>query len=567
MSRPKEQWTTRLGVILAVSGSAVGLGNFLRFPGQAALNGGGAFMIPYFIALLVLGIPICWLEWAMARRGGLAGYNSCPGVFSVIWPRRISKYLGSLGLLIPLVIYMYYVYVESWCLGYCYLYLTMPEGFAKCAEDPKLFGEYFKSFVGQNQDGLMMSGGLHQSVVFWIIVFAVNFALIYRGLTKGIESFCKYAMPAMTICALIVLVRVLTLGTPDAGKPDQNVISGLGFMWNPDLEKLKSFDTWLAAAGQIFFSLSVGFGVIINYASYLKRKDDLVLSGLTATSTNEFFEVCLGGLITIPAAFVFLGATGIAESINSTFSLGFHTLPVVFTHMQFGRFFGFLWFFMLFLAAITSSLSMLQPVAAFLEEAFRIGRHTAVVILGVLTAAGGLFVIYFSKNLGAVDAIDFWVGTLAIFILAMIQVIMFGWIYGVEKGLKEAHEGAHIRIPRIFKFVIKYVTPLYLLVIFVGWSIQNLPVRVFGEPLYQVIPATKPIWRALWGEPETVEKVPALVDGGVELYSVAMIIAALVILNLMIFFAGKHWKRKGPEPTSIPLPGGFPTAQMEGNSR
>lgn len=566
MTKPREQWTSRLGVILAVSGSAVGLGNFLRFPGQAAQNGGGAFMIPYFIALLVLGIPICWVEWSMARRGGLAGYNSCPGVFSVIWPNRSSKYLGALGLLIPLVIYMYYVYVESWCLGYAYLYATMPAEFARCGQDPEKFSAYFKSFVGQDSDGLMMQGGLHTSVIFWVIVFSVNFFLIYRGLTKGIESFCKYAMPAMIICALIVLVRVLTLGTPTAEKPDQNVVNGLGYMWNPDMEKLKDFNTWLAAAGQIFFSLSVGFGVIINYASYLTRKDDVVLSGLTASSTNEFFEVCLGGLITIPAAFVFLGAAGIAGSINSSFSLGFHTLPVVFSYMPAGRLFGFLWFFMLFLAAITSSLSMLQPVAAFLEEAFNVGRHTAVVILGVLTAAGGLFVIYFSKGLGAVDAIDFWVGTLAIFILAMIQVFMF-IRYGVDRGLDEAHEGAHMRIPRIFYFIIKYITPAYLLVIFAGWCLQSLPVRVFGEPLYQILPAVKPLWQWVFGEPEIVEKVPALLDGGVELYSGIMILIALVILLAMIFFAGKHWKRLGPEPTQIPIPGGFPTAEMERGSR
>lgn len=534
MPRPKEQWATRLGVILAVSGSAVGLGNFLRFPGNAAQNGGGAFMIPYFIALLVLGIPICWIEWSMARRGGLAGYNSSPGVFSVIWRNRSSKYFGSLGLLIPLVIYMYYVYVESWCLGYCWLYLTMPEGFAECGKDPSAYSAYFKDFVGQNSNGLVMQGGLHTSVVFWMIVFALNFALIYRGLTKGIESFCRYAMPAMVICAVIVLVRVLTLGTPDAGKPDQSVINGLGFMWNPDMEKLKDFNTWLAAAGQIFFSLSVGFGVIINYASYLSKKDDLILSGLTASSTNEFFEVCLGGLITIPAAFVFLGASGIATSINSSFSLGFHTLPVVFAYMTAGRLFGFLWFFMLFLAAITSSLSMLQPVAAFLEEAFNISRRTAVIVLGLITAAGGLFVIYFSEGLAALDAIDFWVGTLAIFILATIQVFMFIFSYGVDRGLKEAHEGAHMRIPRIFYFIIKYVTPTYLSIIFIGWCWQSLPGRL-----------------------------RKLADGGVELYAMIVILIVLSMLLAMIYLAGKHWKRVGPEPTNIPLPGGFPTVEME----
>src|SRR5688500_6730511 len=167
-------------------------------------------------------------------------------------------------------------------------------------------------------------------------------------------------MPIMAVLAFIVLAFVLTLGTPDPTRPDQNVINGLGFMWYPQFEKLGDAQTWLAAAGQIFFSLSVGFGVIINYASYMKKKDDVVLSGLTASATNELFEVGFGGLITLTAAFVFLGLNGtIAAAAGGTFGLGFTTLPVVFAQMgTVGTFVGAVWFFMLFLAAITSSISM-----------------------------------------------------------------------------------------------------------------------------------------------------------------------------------------------------------------
>ena len=158
-----------------------------------------------------------------------------------------------------------------------------------------------------------------------------------------------------TVLALVVLGRVLTLGTPNPELPEQNLLNGLGFMWNPGHvgEQLLNPELWLAAAGQVFFSLSVGFGVILNYASYLKKKDDIALSGLTASSTNELFEVGFGGLITVTATFVFLGASGVG---GSTFGLGFNTLPVVFEHMgSAGRFIGFAWFFLLFLAAITSS--------------------------------------------------------------------------------------------------------------------------------------------------------------------------------------------------------------------
>ncbi|MCB0339366.1 MAG: hypothetical protein KDD53_07170, partial [Bdellovibrionales bacterium] len=368
-----EQWASRIGVVLAVAGSAVGLGNFLRFPGQVAQNGGGVFMIPYFIAFLLLGIPICWAEWSMGRFGGTKGFNSCPGIFGAVSGRKGWRYLGVIGVIIPVIIYMYYVLIESWCLGYAVQYLT---GSMDLGTDPALYAErskeFFASFTGASADGSIVEGGISRSLVFWLIVFTINFLLIYNGLSKGIESFCKYAMPVMVLCALIVLVRVLTLGTPNPELPEQSVINGLGFMWNPKGEggsdwwlKLLDPQVWLNATGQIFFSLSVGFGIIINYASYLKKNDDVALSGLTASATNEFCEVCLGGLITIPAAFIFLGAAG---SIGGTFGLGFNTLPVVFLYMPGGRFFGFLWFFMLFLAAITSSLSMLQPAIAFLEE-------------------------------------------------------------------------------------------------------------------------------------------------------------------------------------------------------
>jgi SNF family Na+-dependent transporter len=277
----------------------------------------------------------------------------------------------------------------------------------------------------------------------------------------------------MAGCAVIVLVRVLTLGTPNPDLPDRSVVTGLGFMWNPDFSKLGRFDTWMAAAGQIFFSLSVGFGVIINYASYLRRKSDVVLSGLTASATNELFEVGFGGLITIPAAFIFMGASG---AIGGTFGLGFNTLPVVFTYMgAAGRVFGAIWFFMLFLAAITSSLSMLQPAAAFLEEALGVRRNRSVPLVGLLVLMGSAWVIYFSKDLVALDTMDFWIGTMGIFVLAMVQSITFAWVFGVDRGLEEAHRGSRVRIPRPFRFVFKYVTPVYLLVIFVGFCFQNLP--------------------------------------------------------------------------------------------
>ncbi|HEX6881952.1 MAG TPA: sodium:calcium symporter [Planctomycetota bacterium] len=492
MSQDKQQWGTRLGVILAVSGSAVGLGNFLRFPGQAAANGGGAFMIPYFCALLFLGIPIGWAEWTMGRYGGRKGFHSAPSILGVIGGGRIARYLGVIGVLIPLAVSFYYTYIEAWCLMYCWEYLSGGLGIdmaAPIAEQTAVASAYYDTYTGRLANGVL-TGESYQTLVFWVITFSVNIWLVFRGISKGIEKFCSFAMPAMAVCAAVVLVRVLTLGTPDPAAPDQNVLNGLGYMWNPEFEALKNPQTWLAAAGQIFFSLSVGFGVIINYASYMRRKDDVVLSGLTASATNELFEVGFGGLITLTAAFVFLGLSGMTAAVaGGTFGLGFNTLPVVFAHMgSFGNVIGAVWFFMLFLAAITSSISMYQPSLAFLQESLGWSRQRATTLMVSICVFGSFLVMYFSRGGIFWGTIDDWVGTFLIFVLAMVEIICFSWVFGLDRGLKEAHEGARIRIPAFYRFVMRFVAPLYLLIVFAAFCKQNLGdwvQAVLDEPLKQ----------------------------------------------------------------------------------
>lgn len=519
--RIQDGWNSRIGVILAVAGSAVGLGNFLRFPGQAAEYGGGAFMLAYFISFLILGLPICWAEWTLGRYGGRRGFNSTPGVFNAVWRHPAAKYLGIIGVIIPVVIYMYYVYIEAWCLGYAVNFLAGNMEFDSVDESTG----FWAAFIGVGADGSAFSGiGIRNVAVFLVICFALNFFLVYRGISRGIEIFCRIAFPSLVIMAVVVLIRVLTLGTPDPENPHANVRNGLGFMWNPSkivlqemdaesghwhtideivdqdriaaytaafalglhpnqrlheitlMQQLRNPQLWLAAAGQIFFSLSVGFGVIITYASYLRESDDVVLSGLSAVSANQFCEVALGGLITIPAAVAFIGVAGLAGVGLGTFDLGFRVLPMVFSEMPFGNFFGFLWFFLLFLAAVTSSISMLQPGIAFLEETLRVDRRRSVALLGLITAIGCAFIVYFSADAKALDTLDFWVGTFLIFVLATLQIILFGWVFGVDRGFREAHQGAIVRIPSFFKPLMRYVCPLFLLTIFGCWVLFN----VFG---------------------------------------------------------------------------------------
>ncbi len=526
-----ETWGSRIGVIMAVAGSAVGLGNFLRFPGKAATYGGGAFMIAYFISLVVIGVSICWAEWTLGRWGGSRGFHSSPGIIGLIIGRPWGRFLGVLGALIPVGIYMYYVYIEAWCLGYAVQFAAGRLGGAEVD-----YSRHFADFVGASQNGFAIGFNFESVGLYVLIVYLINFILIYRGLSKGIEWFCKWAMPALIVIALVIVVRVLTLGTPDPTHPEQNLINGLGYMWNPgDIAvQLRNPQLWLEAAGQIFFSLSVGFGVIITYASYLSEKDDVVLSGLTATAANEFCEVGLGGLMTIPAAFVFLGAAGIAG--QGTFGLGFSVLPNVFSHMAFGHLFGALFFFLLFFAAVTSSLSMLQPGIAFLEEAMGIGRRMSVTILGALTAFGSLFVWYYSAELKALDTIDFWVGTLFIFIQGTILIVLFSWVVGIDRGLAEAHKGASIRIPRWFRPIMKWICPAFLISIFALWMAFN----VFGWNGDFSAPEFKPstyITDLIGGKDTKPDPVARA--------AVGVVLVTLTFFTVVAHLAGKRWFGKG----------------------
>lgn len=524
-----QQWGTKVGVILAVAGSAVGLGNFLRFPGQAAANGGGAFMVPYFIALLLVGIPIGWAEWTMGRYGGKRGFHSAPFIMGAVAKNRVFRYIGVLGVLIPMAVSFYYTYIEAWCLDYAIMYITGDLNLASAGgipEQSEAASKIFAETVGLNSNGIHAGGNL-RTFLLWGLVFTLNITLVFRGISGGIEKFCQLAMPTMAVCAVIVLVRVLTLGTPDPAFPDQNVMGGLGYMWNPDFKVLANPQTWIAAAGQIFFSLSVGFGVIINYASYMKKDSDVVLSGVTAAATNEVFEVSFGGLITLTSAFVFLGASQATMVAGSTFGLGFNTFPIVFAQMgPMGRVIGAVWFFMLFLAAITSSISMYQPSLAFFEEALGKGRAAGTAILVAFCLVGSFMTMYFSKDLIFLDTVDSWVGTLGIYVLAMIQLCVFSYIFGVGKGIDEAHEGAHIRIPGIYKPILAFVSPLFLVSLFAFFSYNNLPT-----------------WISHVGEQPAAK------------YALGLIAACIVALCAMVYLGEQRLERRGIGLEGIDEPG------------
>ncbi|MCP4568171.1 MAG: sodium:calcium symporter [FCB group bacterium] len=461
MARPREQWGTKLGVVLAVAGSAVGLGNFLRFPVQAAQNGGGAFMIPYLVALLFIGIPMIWVEWTAGRYGGGFGHSSAPGIFQSLWKRNpMMKYIGVLGILGPLIIYMYYVYIESWTLAYSYYAIT-----GSLAEAGKA-GELTSFLSGlQGLEHNSYFSGLGAAFTFFVITFVVNIGITYFGIRGGIEKVCYIALPALLIFGVLLAIRVISL--------DWGEFNGLGFLWNPDFSTLKSPRVWLAAAGQVFFTLSLGMGVILTYSSYLRETDDVPLSGLTAASTNTFAEIILGGSIIIPAAFLFFGSAGVIEIAQSgAFNLGFVTMPGIFGQIPMGNILSFLWFFMLFLAGVTSSISLAQPLVGFLQDEFGMTRQKAVIAFGLLTFILCQPSVWFLSH-GVLDDLDFWGANFFIVFGATIEIILVAWVFGVDKLWAEMHIGSKIRIPSIFKFVIRFITPTFLIGILGFWFVDE----------------------------------------------------------------------------------------------
>ncbi len=457
-----------------MAGNAVGLGNFLRFPRQAVENGGGTFMIPYFIAFLLVGIPLMWIEWGVGRYGGQRGEGSTPGMFSALWKHPVAKYMGVLGLFMPFVVLCYYCYIESETLAWTFFSLT---GATRGLDQDSM-----RQFLASYQD--LSNPTVHAVWVpfaFYVFTIAVNFWVVSRGLSGGIEKLAKIGMPVLFVFAAILVVRVLTLPAQSVADATGCVAGsmcgpadGLNFMYTPQWSALKTPEVWLAATGQIFFTLSVGMGTLQAYASYLRKKDDIVLSGIATASTNETAEVVLGGSLAIPAVVTFFGVSGaVAIARGGSFDLGFIAMPLVFNQLPGGEIMttlaGFMWFGLLFFAGITSSVSMITPCLSFVEENFGWDRKKALTIIGGVAVALGLLHVTYNAR-GFLAEWDYWAGEFGLVILALVESIIFIWIFGPENAWRELHEGASVRIPRFFKPILTYVTPLFLLVMMIWWT-------------------------------------------------------------------------------------------------
>ncbi len=463
-------WGSKIGLILAMAGNAVGLGNFWRFPYQAASNGGGAFMLPYFTALLILGLPLMLSEWNLGRYGGKYGHGTL-GPMVYLQAREGAKpktalilgaVAGGLAFAVTLLVNSYYNHLIGWTLGYAVSSFT-----GAYMDQSQSTADFFVAYI-QNPKMVF---------TFWIIALAGLSFAVMRGVEKGIEAWAKVMMPVLYVFGITLAIRSLTMGSPV--NPEWSSLKGLNFIWNPDFSTL----TWrsaLAAAGQIFFTLSIGMGIICNYASYLKPDDDVVVSSIATISLNEFAEIVLGGSIVIPIAYAFLGPDGIGAGVG----LSFIALPNVFRTMAGGQFFGGLWFLLLFFAGFTSAIAMYNYLTALVEEDLGIPRKVAAWMIFVAYIIVGLPVgleqiINKTADLAYFTEVDNWVGSYLLLVLGLIEIIVVAYLMG-EKSLTEINRGGIWQMPNWFYTVfMKTLTPAALIIVLVFSTLDYIKAGYF----------------------------------------------------------------------------------------
>ena len=494
MNQPKEAWGSRLGLVLAMAGNAVGLGNFLRFPIQAVQNGGGAFILPYLLSFILLGIPLLFIEWSTGRFGGVSGFNSPPYILQTINKRKIWKYIGALGIFSNIAIASYYCYIESWTMSYVYhSFIGTFKGLSEIQ-----VSQFFDNYLDIRYS---TTGIPYEAVIFYVFCLALNIWILSRGLQKGIEKVAKICMPLLILFGLFLVVKAFTLKAGHDGAIYDGIV-GMNFLWTPQFDSLANPKVWLAAAGQIFFTLSLGMGCIQCYASYLREKDDLVVNSLTTGFTNEFCEIIIGSSIIIPISIGYFGIDKVIELASfGGFGLGFRSLPFLFS--QWGNVMsvlaGVAFFGLLFFSGITSSLAMGSPIVAFLKDGFGWGRKKSSLAFGFIILLFGLPTVFFFSK-GVFDQYEYWAGTVSLVVFAMLETILFSWVLGVNKGWKLLHQGAEMQVPRFFKFVLRYITPSLLIIIFLsslvkpknddwsllsfkGWELDNA--SIIGELRHQ----------------------------------------------------------------------------------
>ncbi|MGL4253456.1 MAG: sodium-dependent transporter [Fusobacteriaceae bacterium] len=432
MSENRGKWGSSLGFILASAGSAVGLGNIWKFPYLAGKNGGGAFVVVYLSLVIILGFTLMLGEMALGRRGKSDAFGSYNNI------KKGWGFVGILGILTCFIILSYYSVIGGWVIKYILDFLL--GGVNGDA------GVHFGGFIS----------GISSPIIYAGIFLILTALIVVKGISGGIEKASKFMMPALFLFLIIIVVRAITL--PGA-------MAGIEFLLKPDFSKITG-GVILAALGQVFFSLSLGMGAMVTYGSYLPSDSKLVRSALIVPGLDTLVAL-LAGLAVMPAVFSF----GLEPSAGP--GLLFVTLPKIFESMAFGAFFGVIFFILVFFAAITSSISMLEVVVAFVVDQMKLDRK---ITTWVLTLLLFLVAIPNSLSFGILEKSKMFFGmnffdflcylsdNLFLPIGGLLLCIFIGYIWG-EKGVlyEITNEGKlDFFLGKLWIFVIKYVGPVVI---------------------------------------------------------------------------------------------------------
>jgi NSS family neurotransmitter:Na+ symporter len=452
-------FSSRRVFILAAIGSAVGLGNIWRFPYVAYENGGGAFVVPYLVALLAAGIPFLLLDYAIGHRHR----GSAPLSFARL--RRGAEGLGWWQVGICFVISVYYAAVIAWALRYTFFSLDQAWG-----ADPEafFFGEFLQAGdVAVTAD--VVPGVLVPLAIVWLAVLAI----MALGVQKGIGATSLVFIPVLVLAFAVLVVQALLL--PGAA-------DGLDALFTPDWSALASASVWAAAFGQIFFSLSIGFGIMITYASYVGRREDMIGSGLVVGFSNSGFELLAG--IGVFAALGFMAqANGVAvsEVASDGIGLAFIAFPTIISEAPGGAFIGVLFFGSLVIAGITSLVSVIEVVISAVRDKFDTGRLTATLVVGIPAAVLSLVLFSTTSGIYVLDVVDHFVNQYGILVVALVSMLVVAWVLRALTGLGE-HLNVHGR-PRVgagWRVLTSLVAPLALAVI-IFFALQDDLAEPYGD--------------------------------------------------------------------------------------
>lgn len=442
MAEQRENWSSRTGFILAAVGSAVGLGNIWRFPYVAYDNGGGAFMVPYLIALLTAGIPLLFLDYVIGHKYRAAA----PRAYKKFAPS--GQFVGWWQTLVSFVIAIYYAAVIVWAGSYMFFSFGQ-----KWGEDTTNF--FVSDFV--QHTGELTSVFVPQMFTGLVIVWAIAILIMFGGIRKGVELANKICLPLLIVLFGILVAKALSL--PGA-------VIGLNAFFEPNWVKMQDPSVWLAAYGHVFFSLSVGFGIMVTYASYLKKNANLTGAGLVVGFANSSFELIAG--IGIFAAIGFMAmSTGqdVSEVASGGVGLAFFVFPKIISTMgASGDFVGFLFFGSLVIAGISSLISILEvPISAF-QDKFGWSRKKAVTSIVGVCAVISISAFSTGSSLVLVDVIDHFSNNIGIVAGGLMSIVLVTWFNRrkIPSLITHINQISSIKLGAAWVFMLTVVTPTVL---------------------------------------------------------------------------------------------------------